>query len=160
MSYPGVVAGYLKDPLPWPGKAFAGECVKLPLANSGCGCYVAECALGNLVADSMRWMTNAEIGLINGGAIRAPLPAGAVEGRNLVEMLPFQNEVLRFSVTGARLRMALKHGLSTLHKADAVSEPSGRFLHLSGLRIEWRFEEAQVVLDNVEILRNGMQLAV
>jgi hypothetical protein len=66
-----------------------GECVRL-LDTSGqsmgvCGCRVAECALGNLVADAARWIGSADVGFINSGALRKPLPAGAVAMQDVMQ---------------------------------------------------------------------------
>ena len=81
-----VHVGTLVGALPYETVA-PGECVTLH-GSSVCGLRVAEDPLGNLVADAMRWSAQTECALVNGGMIRAALPAGAVSQKELVEMLP------------------------------------------------------------------------
>lgn len=89
-----------------------------------------EAALGNLVTDALRTYFAADVALTNGGGLRGDhlYPAGHVlTRRDLVAEMPFGNAVMKLSVTGATLAMALEHGLSGLPAA------SGRFPQVSGL---------------------------
>lgn len=133
------------------GQAVAGDCVHLP-AGSACGCYVAECGVGNLVADGVRWAASTDVAIINGGAIRASFAEGAVERGHVLQALPFLNEVQTFTVSGEILEAALRHGLANLAAADAISAPNGRFLQLSGLRVEWRIDEGAVTMLRAEVI--------
>ena len=121
-------------------------------AGSACGCYVAECGVGNLVADGVRWAASTDVAIINGGAIRASFAEGPVERGHVLQALPFLNEVQKFTVSGQKLEAALRHGLANLAAADAISSPDGRFLQLSGLRVEWRIDEGAVALLRVEVI--------
>lgn len=133
------------------GTAVAGDCVHLP-AGSACGCYVAECGVGNLVADGVRWAASTDVAIINGGAIRASFAEGPVERGHVLQVLPFLNEVQTFTVSGQMLEAALRHGLANLAAADAILSPKGRFLQLSGLRVEWRIEEGAVAMLRAEVI--------
>lgn len=74
--------------------------------------YGAESALGNLLADLMLESTpGADVALMNGGGIRADLPAGAVTYGALFEVFPFDNMFARVEVTGAQLASILAHNL-------------------------------------------------
>ena len=80
--------GYLAADLR--AEQYDGNCVSLSdglgVQRSVCGCRVAECGLGNLAADAMRWVVGADVALINGGSIRATLHEGAVTQTHLVQV--------------------------------------------------------------------------
>lgn len=96
-----------------------------------------ETALGDLIADAFREELGADIGLVNGGGIRAGLPAGPWRLRDLHAVLPFANRVVVVELTGAQLAQALEHGLSR------VDELGGGFLQVSGL--EYSFDRSRPV---------------
>ena len=141
-----------------PDEAVRG-CVSLP-AGDACGCYVAECAAGNLVADAVRSYSGSDVALINGGSFRQHIPGGAVERRALLQSLPFLNELQTFVVSGVTLRAALENGLSNLASHDAITNPQGKFLQLSGVRVEWHIEDGavQLVRAEVQAADGGLQL--
>ena len=144
------VVGYLDANGARAGEAdTTGSCVSLP-AGDACGCYVAECAAGNLVADAVRAHVGSDVALINGGSFRGDIPGGAVERRALLQTLPFLNELQTFVVSGVTLRAALVNGLSNLANHDAITNAQGKFLQLSGVRVEWRIEDGAVQLVRAE----------
>lgn len=78
-------------------------------------CRAGECLSGMLSADAFLEFARpfgAEIALVNGGAIRAPLPVGPVDRGMLLEMHPFGNRLALISLTGREIRAALEHGLA------------------------------------------------
>lgn len=92
-----------------------------------------EAAIGNLFADALRESTGADIGLTNGGGIRAAklYPAGSpITRRDILAELAFGNRIALIGVTGKALREAMENGLSVLPQA------SGRFPQISGMTIE------------------------
>ena len=85
-----------------------------------------ETPAGNLVADAMRFELRADAAMINGGAIRAALPAGPVTLAHVKAFLPFaQSPTHLVSITGAELANALHHGAKQAGK--------GGFPQVSGL---------------------------
>jgi 5'-nucleotidase/UDP-sugar diphosphatase len=86
-----------------------------------------ETALGDLVADMMREASGADVALINGGTIRAGIPAGPVTLGTLYNVLPFDNWLISFAITGTELRQALETGVSRIEVGD------GGFPQVSGL---------------------------
>lgn len=86
-----------------------------------------ETPLGNLVADAVRAAAGADVALVNGGAIRAGTPAGAVTLGALYDILPFDSWVISFALSGRELREALENGVGRLPSRD------GRFPQVSGL---------------------------
>ncbi len=59
--------------------------------------------LGTWVAAGMRRRMDADVGLHNRGGVRKALEVGPVTRRDLFEVLPFDNSVVAFEVTGAEL---------------------------------------------------------
>lgn len=104
------------------------------------GCRAGECAIGNLVADSILAATEnqgVEAVIINGGGLRAGLRAGPITLGDVLTVLPFQNSIATLTLTGADIRAALEHGLSGL------AEGRGRFPQVAGLR--YSFDPARPV---------------
>ncbi len=87
-----------------------------------------ETNLGNLVADVMREASGADVALINGGTIRAGIPAGAVTIGTIYNVLPFDNWLISFAITGKELRESLETGVSRVEVRD------GGFPQVSGMR--------------------------
>jgi 5'-nucleotidase len=106
-----------------------------------------ESNAGNLIADAFRAHYGADVGLIQGGGIRASVPAGPVTRREVLSLLPFHNRVLLIRTSGAVIRKALEHGVS------AVEEQSGRFLQVSGLR--YRYDPAEPAGSRVQSVELG-----
>ena len=86
-----------------------------------------ETTVGNYCADAYRAVTGAEIGLVQGGGVRAPIKKGTVTYGDLVEVNPWGNFLGVIEATGQQILDALEHG--------ARSNPGevGGFLQVSGL---------------------------
>lgn len=72
-------------------------------------------SLGNFVADGMRWQATLKSGkpidlaLMNGGGIRRnTIGEGELRVRDIFELLPFENALVTFELTGAQLTRLLK----------------------------------------------------
>jgi len=83
--------------------------------------------LGNLIADALRAAAGADAAIINNGGIRAGLDSGLVTWGQLFRVSPFQNFVVRLTVTGAELRQAL----------DRFIGARGPQAHVSGLQVTY-----------------------
>jgi 5'-nucleotidase len=93
-----------------------------------------ECAMGNLVADAMLDRVKDQgvtIAFQNGGGLRASIDAGEVTMGEVLTVLPFQNTLSTFEVTGADLRAALENGVSQ------VEDGAGRFPQVAGMSFTW-----------------------
>ncbi|MCU0765830.1 MAG: bifunctional metallophosphatase/5'-nucleotidase [Gammaproteobacteria bacterium] len=88
-----------------------------------------ESAFGNLLGDLARELTGSDVALFNGGGIRSSIPAGDVRLKHVYEAIPFANELVTGTLTGAQLRAALEHSAGL----DPLDNPGG-FLQVSGLR--------------------------
>jgi len=97
-------------------------------------CRARECPMGNLVADAMLDRVKGQgvtIALQNGGGLRASIGAGEVSMGDVLAVLPFQNTLSTFNITGAGIVAALENGVSQ------VEEGGGRFPQVAGLRFTW-----------------------
>lgn len=74
--------------------------------------YVAESSLGCFVADVLRQETSADIGFENAGGIRADIPEGVVTNGNVLDALPFLNELATCYMTGKQIREVLEQSFS------------------------------------------------
>lgn len=93
-------------------------------------CRAMECPMGNLIADAMLARVadqGIQIAIQNGGGIRASIDAGEVTMGEVLTVLPFQNTLSTFQVTGATMIEALENGVSE------VEEGAGRFPQVAGL---------------------------
>lgn len=87
----------------------------------------AETNLGDLCADAYRTALNADVAFVNGGNLRADIPAGTVTYEQLLNMHPFGNQLCVAEVTGQQILDALELG------ASLYPQESGGFLQVSGL---------------------------
>ena len=102
-------------------------------------CRFAECTLGDVIADSIAEQTksqNTQIVIINGGGVRAGIPAGPVTIGQVLEALPFANTISTFDLSGADVRAALEYGVSRAENPG--NDGTGRFPQVSGLRYSWK----------------------
>ena len=89
-----------------------------------------ETAMGNLIADAVRFATEADVAVVNSGSIRGDrvYEAGhALTSRDVMTELPFGNTTCVIEVSGKTLREALENSVSQLE------DKAGRFLQVSGL---------------------------
>lgn len=93
-------------------------------------CRAQECSMGNLVADAMLDRVKdqgIDVAIANSGGLRASIDAGEVTMGEVLTVLPFQNTLSTFQVTGAQLVEALENGVSQ-HE-----EGAGRFPQVAGM---------------------------
>lgn len=87
-----------------------------------------ETNLGDLCADAYRAMGETDIAFVNGGGIRAKIPAGDITFGQIISVHPFGNSLCVAEVTGQQILDALEFGVSKL------PGEFGGFLHVSGLK--------------------------
>ena len=97
-------------------------------------CRAKECQMGNLVADAMLARVKGQgvtIAIANGGGLRASIDAGEVTMGEVLTVLPFQNTLSTFEVSGQTVIDALENGVSQ------VEEGAGRFPQVAGLKFSF-----------------------
>ncbi len=97
-----------------------------------------ETTIGNFCADAYREMSQADIALVNGGGIRADLPAGEITYADVLAVHPYGNTLCMVEATGQEILDALE--LSAMNTQSQISAEgaavgeSGGFLQVSGLK--------------------------
>lgn len=103
-----------------------------------------ETNLGNLAADSMLDLGGADIAVLNGGGIRTSIATGTVTIGDCLNVLPFDNYLIRLTMTGASVQRLFEQVRGIL----ATTPVFGGFLHVSrGLQVRYGPAGAEVRLD-------------
>ncbi|KAH8309369.1 hypothetical protein KR059_008756 [Drosophila kikkawai] len=109
-------------------------------------CGYGECNFGNIIADSFVYArvqetlqdssmwTDAPIGIINAGAIRASIDPGIITEADVITVMPFSNGLFHTRINGLQLMKALEHSAQLRSK----NQNSG-FLQVSGLRVKFNY---------------------
>ena len=102
-----------------------------------------EMPIGNLVADAYRYISEAQIGFLNGGGIRADLKEGDITYSDIKAVHPFGNHIDTALLTGQQIADYLEYGAQKVQKEyyqkadDGTLMPyaeNGGFAHVSGLK--------------------------
>ncbi len=89
----------------------------------------AESNWGNLACDIYIAATGADVAIMNGGNIRASVPAGPVTARDINTVFPFGNLIVVKEITGQALLDALEVGVSLYPEAN------GGFPQVGGMTV-------------------------
>ena len=114
-----------------------------------------ETNVGDFIADAFRASTGSDVGLMNGGSIRADelIRVGLLTRRDVLSILPFKNKIVKVELSGATLRQVLEHGVA---RSAEDAEP-GRFPQVSGVR--FTFDARRPAGSRiVELMVNGKPL--
>jgi 5'-nucleotidase len=116
-------------------------------------CRARECEMGNLVSDAILDRVKGqgvEIVFQNGGGLRASIDQGVVTMGEVLTVLPFQNTLSTFEISGKDVVAALENGTSQLE------EGAGRFAQVAGLK--YSFDKSAPVnsrISAVEVMEGG-----
>ena len=86
-----------------------------------------ENGLCDLVADAQRVLSGAQGALLHAGSVRNNLSAGEITCKDILNTLPYDNEIVRVSVSGQMILDALEFSVSFLPRRV------GGFLQVSGI---------------------------
>lgn len=117
-------------------------------------CRARECEMGNLISDAILERTRdqgMQIALQNGGGIRASIDAGTVTMGEVLTVLPFQNTVATFQLSGKDIADSIEAGLSE------IEEGKGKFPQVAGLKYSFDKSVApnQGRLKSIEVMEDG-----
>lgn len=90
----------------------------------------AETNLGDLCADAVRSYTGADIALLNGGGIRCNIDSGDVTLSDIMNVLPFNDNICVVEATGQQILNALEWGVRL------VPDENGAFFQVSGISFD------------------------
>lgn len=83
-----------------------------------------ESMIGKLITDSMRIQAKTEVALLNSGAIKSAFASGPISLRDLYDLLPFENSLVKISLAGWQLENLIEESLAE----------HGTFLQASGIQ--------------------------
>ncbi len=90
----------------------------------------AETNLGDLCADSARFRTGADIGIVNGGGVRVSVEKGDITYGDIMDINPFDNKIVVVEASGQDIMDALEWGCMKM------PGESGGFLQVSGISFD------------------------
>ncbi len=103
-----------------------------------------ESNVGSWIADALRARARADVAFVNSGSIRRDQPAGPLTALDVKEILPFENTLVTFELTGEQLRrIALNNARLAAHR--------GGILQISGLTYAWREVGDHVEVEDVRV---------
>lgn len=124
-----------------------------PIDGSREACRARECEMGNLVSDAVLDRVKDQgvtIVFTNGGGLRASIDQGPVTMGEVLTVLPFQNTIATFQISGKDIVAALENGVSQLE------EGAGRFAQVAGLKYAFDKSAApESRVSAVEVMDNG-----
>jgi 2',3'-cyclic-nucleotide 2'-phosphodiesterase (5'-nucleotidase family) len=88
------------------------------------GLLTRDCALGDLVMDVTRTAANADVALSTSSSFRQAIDAGPIAMEELRAALPYDNEIVVYEMTGAKVKELLAFML-TRRDTDFFSQISG-----------------------------------
>jgi 5'-nucleotidase/UDP-sugar diphosphatase len=117
-------------------------------------CRTRECEMGNLVSDAVLDRVKGqgvEIVISNGGGLRASIDQGTITMGEVLTVLPFQNTVATFQISGKDLVAGLENGLSQ------IEDGAGRFPQVAGLKYAFDRSVAPNAgrVKSVEVMEGG-----
>lgn len=117
-------------------------------------CRARECAMGNLIADAILDRVKDQgvtIVFQNGGGIRASIDKGVVTMGEVLTVLPFQNTLATFQLSGKDIVASLEAGVSE------IEEGKGKFPQVAGLK--YSFDKSVAAnagrIKSVEVMDGG-----
>ncbi|HWI48707.1 MAG TPA: 5'-nucleotidase C-terminal domain-containing protein, partial [Rummeliibacillus sp.] len=91
----------------------------------------SDIALGNLIADGMKYAMNTDFAMMNGGGVRAQLDAGEVTYGDLFAIQPFGNVLNKVKLSGDDLRVILNKQITE----------RGLDFHISGFKYTYTYDD-------------------
>ncbi len=125
-----------------------------PIDGSRESCRTRECEMGNLVSDAILDRVKGqgvEIVISNGGGLRASIDKGTVTMGEVLTVLPFQNTLATFQISGKDLLAGLENGLSQ------IEDGAGRFPQVAGIKYSFDRSGAPNAgrVKSVEVMEGG-----
>jgi len=107
-----------------------------------------ETNLGDLVCDALMHAGGRRVSFMNGGSIRTSIEAGDITFGDVIAVLPFNNNLIDFEITGKQIAEVLESGFAIYPKEN------GAFLHVGGLRFTYNSSTTPHICD-IQVLEEG-----
>ena len=115
-----------------------------------------ENALCNLVTDAMKELGEADVSIMNAGAVRTDINKGNITYQNVINTMPFSNDILVKEITGQTILEALDFGVRTLPGVTS------RFPQVSGItfKVDTSINSSVIVDENEVFQKLGKEQRV
>ena len=110
-------------------------------------CRYQECTLGNLIADAVTFEAKSDFTIVNAGGVRGNLYTGNITKANVIEIIPWFNNIFIKRVTGQTVLDALEFGVRNYPSS------SGQFPQVSS---ELSFDIDPSINSTVQTDRDGI----
>ena len=112
---------------------------------------IGENALCNLVCDSFRELGGTDITIMNAGSIRTDIDEGDITYQELIDTMPYSNDVLIKELTGQNILDALEFGVRSL------PNPTSRFPQVSGItfKVDVSIDSSVIVDEDENFVKVG-----
>lgn len=107
-----------------------------------------ETNLGNLLADCFKDTVPSDIALVNGGGVRSSIATGTITVGDVLNVLPFDNYLMRLTMSGA----SLKKVFAEVASFSATAGGFGGFLQVSeGMCVDYSGDKPKIFLNGAPI---------
>ena len=112
---------------------------------------ISENILCNLVTDAMRHFGEADVSIMNAGTVRDDINTGDIKYQNIIDIMPYSNDILVKEITGQAILDALEYDVRFL------PDPSARFPQVSGISflVDTSINSGVIVDKNEAFVRVG-----
>ena len=110
----------------------------------------AETNLGDLCADAARVRTGADIGIVNGGGVRANIDKGDITYGEIIGVHPFGNKTVIIEATGQQMADAIEWS------CRKIPDENGGFFQVSGITYDVDTKVASPCTEDKEGLMTGI----
>src|SRR5690606_29176085 len=97
-----------------------------------------ETPMDNLIVESYRALTGAEVALSHGWRFAPPVPEGIVTNGDLWTMDPTDPEVQTMRMSGSQLHALIESSLHNVFAGDPLQQAGGYVIRASGLSVVFR----------------------
>lgn len=102
--------------------------------------------VGNFVTDVTRWKANADIAFQNAGGVRNTIPEGDVKLRDIYQVMPFENTIVKVKMKGDLIYEVVKDNI----RADRTS------MYVSGIEVKYKLTDGKI--SEIKIYKDGKPL--
>lgn len=147
-------------------EAPVGELARLLTGTNPPGSTLEETALGDVTADAVRWATDADVAIVNGGYIVANLQPGEVYEQDIISLFSKPEKLVVLTMTQSELKECLEIGVSHIQvgpdeKIDVAESKFDGFPQVSG--VSFRYDPSAPIgkrIMDMETEETGGQLTV
>lgn len=107
---------------------------------------IAETNAGDIIADAFREIAGTDIGMTDGGSVRADIKPGDIRIKDVIDVLPYDNAVYEIEVDGKQIETTLNACIQKLPLED------GEFPQVSGLTFNIRLGKDGNKVSDIKIL--------